>query len=229
MIDDPLPPGRSSTTCPLVPLIDSLRYHSEAIYIEGGSTTGPFVPFAAEQDAIGIFNSLRFAQFSAGRHFARLALRHLGLSNAAIPFDLNGVPIWPEGVSGSIAHKNSFSLAAVAHLTKHPSLGVDLERDEPRDEDAISRTIALPQELAQKPLFSDLGLLSPCTGLLSAKEATFKAAFPTLRLPIDWLDIQINMMASGSFHAAIGEGRGWSGCGFIATQNRWIATLAWSA
>lgn len=69
----------------------------------------------------------RQRQFAAGRWCARQALAAVGLPVAALPATARGVPRWPEGVRGSIAHTAGLAVAVAAPADAVVGLGVDVE------------------------------------------------------------------------------------------------------
>jgi 4'-phosphopantetheinyl transferase EntD len=106
--------------------------------------------------------------FAAGRNAARAALGQLGVQ-AVLPRRADGPPVWPAGLTGSIAHTGDWCLAAVARLSDVRAVGVDLERAGGLAPDLVSEVLS-PQEIAA------LGGDDP-TGWFSAKEAAYKAQF----------------------------------------------------
>ncbi len=171
----------------------------------------------------------RRAEFAAGRTCARMALRKLANLEASIGMDADGVPIWPTGIVGSITHKSFVCAAAVALSQNLSCLGMDLERDEGRDEDALATTIVAPSELHQLARIRAMGLVSPSTGLLAMKEAAYKAAFPRLRETLDWLDIDIQPGDDDSFVARIKTRSEWLGIGHLLTKDGWIFSTCWQS
>lgn len=120
--------------------------------------------------------------FEAGRQCAAAAVRALRGGPLATPVGRGaaGEPLWPEGLTGSITHKDGFVWAAVARTADALSLGIDAER---RIDDGcagrISRVVALPQE-------RDAGgsALAPALRialLFSIKESVFKCLYPLVR------------------------------------------------
>lgn len=69
----------------------------------------------------------RQREFAAGRCCARQALRAVGAPVDAVAADRDGVPRWPDGTAGSIAHKPGLAVALAAPTAVVAGLGVDLE------------------------------------------------------------------------------------------------------
>jgi enterobactin synthetase component D len=117
----------------------------------------------------------------AGRSCASEAIRRLtGLAGATIGTGDGGEPLWPEGTTGSITHKNGFVWAAVARLQNAAGLGIDVEQIvEPARAERMSRLVLLPEE---RNVGTDT--LDPAlrfTLIFSIKEAIFKCLYPIVR------------------------------------------------
>ena len=123
----------------------------------------------------------------AARIVARTLIARLGHGNAALPKSLEGLPIWPKGVLGSLAHDSSVAVAAVAPCEKLAGIGIDIEPAE-----------ALPAELLDFVLTQrERASLAadPCGGRLFfvAKEAVYKAVFPLDRQFLDHHDVEVDL------------------------------------
>ena len=117
----------------------------------------------------------RLAEFSAGRHAARLALAALGLPPVAIPMAADRAPVWPEGVAGSISHTRRACLAAAR---RGGGLGIDLEEDEDLPED-LWDSVLLPGERRWARGQAAPGRAAKL--VFSAKEAAYKAQYSRSR------------------------------------------------
>lgn len=125
----------------------------------------------------------------AARVLARQLLARLGAPCSALIKDDDGVPLWPPGFVGSLAHDSTHALAAVAREQDVWALGVDLEPDRPMAPELIE-LIATPAERAR---YDEDFLRGP--GLFVVKEAVFKAFFPRERRFLDYQDIEIDLDA----------------------------------
>ena len=87
-----------------------------------------------------------------------------------------GEPIWPDGIVGSVTHKNGTAIVAIAESKKYQSLGIDLEYLDPfRQRHIQSRVLtATEQELFENSNQSQMELLL----IFSAKESIYKAIYP---------------------------------------------------
>lgn len=141
--------------------------------------------FAAERRMLGGgVVARRAAEFAAGRHCARRALRQLGVEPAAILIGEGGAPQWPPGVTGSISHGADLAGAIVSRSGRYSGLGLDIERRGSLTPE-LHRLLFTEGERSS-PIDPDRGAL-----LFSAKEAVYKAAYPLLRRWIDFTDVTI--------------------------------------
>lgn len=117
----------------------------------------------------------RRAEFAAGRSAARAAMVELGVPPAAIPIGPDRAPVWPAGLTGSIAHCDGYCIAAVAYKDSIKTLGIDIEPATPLAPDLID-IICTPAERAWLTEQPDPGLTAKM--IFSAKEAVYKAQYP---------------------------------------------------
>lgn len=137
----------------------------------------------------------RRAEFAAGRSAARTAMAEIGVAPVAIPQDHDRAPIWPAGVSGSIAHCDTCCIAAVALKEHYAALGVDIEPATPLDVDLVA-VICTPTERAWLANEPDPGLAAKV--IFSAKEAVYKAQYPLTGKVIGFDAVTLEMTA-GAF------------------------------
>ena len=83
-----------------------------------------------------------------------------------------GEPIWPEGLVGSVTHKNGTAIVAIAECKKYQSLGIDLEYVDPLREHNIQSRVLTAAEQKFNQSQADLLLI------FSAKESIYKAIYP---------------------------------------------------
>lgn len=125
----------------------------------------------------------------AARIVARELLVRLGYAHAAIPKGASGEPIWPAGISGSIAHDDRIAVAAVGLERDIRAVGIDVEPAVPLPPEMLE-LIATPQELrriADDPLRGKL--------LFAAKEAVYKAVYPLDRVFLEFRDIEVDLVS----------------------------------
>jgi 4'-phosphopantetheinyl transferase EntD len=100
-----------------------------------------------------------------------------------------GMPQWPDGLVGSLAHDASIALAALARRTDFRSIGIDIEPAEPLEPDLID-LVATERERAdieRSPLQGRL--------LFAIKEAVYKAAYPLDRTFLEHHDVEVDLAA----------------------------------
>jgi len=134
----------------------------------------------------------------AARIVARTLLSRFGQAPCAIPKSTAGMPVWPEGIVGSLAHDAEVAVATVAALHEFQSVGIDIEPAEPLAPDLLS-IVATAKErdrIEDDPFRGRL--------LFSIKEAIYKAVYPLDRTFLDHHDVEVNL-ADGS--AVVRHGR----------------------
>ena len=122
----------------------------------------------------------------AARVVARDLMAQLGHPPLPILKGEGGMPIWPIGVVGSLAHDDRVAVAAVTNQRDASAFGIDVEPAEPLPPDVLE-VIATPRELSQiagHPLGGRL--------LFAAKEAVYKAVYPQDRAFLEFRDIEID-------------------------------------
>lgn len=129
--------------------------------------------------AVRDMSAKRRTEFVAGRACVAQSFQQMG-AIASFPLPVkNRLPVWPSGVLGSISHCDTIAVAMAAEESKYLALGVDVESlIEPTTVLDIQKTVCLSEEL------SSLARHVPCrvralTLLFSAKEALYKALFPS--------------------------------------------------
>jgi 4'-phosphopantetheinyl transferase EntD len=136
----------------------------------------------------------RRAEFAAGRSAARAAMADIGLAPVAIPQGHDRAPIWPEGLSGSIAHCETCCIAAIAVKEHYKTLGVDIEPATPLAPDLVE-VICTAQERAWLADEPNPGLAAKV--IFSAKEAIYKAQYPLTGRVIGFDAVTLEMTAGG--------------------------------
>lgn len=138
----------------------------------------------------------RHHEFAAGRRAARLAMAQLGLQATAIPQGKQRAPVWPVGLTGSIAHCDTACIAAISRT--HRSMGIDIEPDTPLDTDLIP-IICSPRE--QEWLHSLPATLRGTSAkrIFCAKEAAYKAQFPLTGQVIGFTALEVTLARDNTF------------------------------
>jgi 4'-phosphopantetheinyl transferase EntD len=123
----------------------------------------------------------------AARIVARQLLARLGHAGFALCRGDSGEPLWPVGITGSLAHDDRVAIAAVGWQREIGTVGIDIEPAVPLRLDVLE-LIATPEELrkiADDPLRGKL--------LFAAKEAVYKACYPLDGVFLEFHDIEVDL------------------------------------
>jgi 4'-phosphopantetheinyl transferase EntD len=123
----------------------------------------------------------------AARIVARQLLTQLGYPASALPKSASGAPVWPAGVTGSLAHDSRVAIAAVGLSRDVGALGIDVEPAELLPSELLD-LVATPRErlrMADDPYHGRL--------LFVAKEAVYKAVYPLDQTFLEHHDVEINL------------------------------------
>ena len=125
----------------------------------------------------------------AARIVARKLLSHFGQAPSAIPKSAAGVPVWPQGIVGSLAHDSQVAVAAVATRRAFLNIGVDIEPAEPLDPDLLDMvaTVKERERILDDPYQGRL--------LFAVKEAIYKAVYPLDGTFLDHHDVEVSLPA----------------------------------
>jgi 4'-phosphopantetheinyl transferase EntD len=149
--------------------------------------------FPGEAAAIVHAVDKRRREFIAGRACARRAMEALGCTPAAVLQGEDRVPVWPEGLVGSITHTDTWCAVAVARVADgFRALGLDIEPAEPVASDLLD-AICLPEErryLEAQPAERS-GLLGKL--IFSAKECAFKCQYVLSRTLLDFHAMHVHL------------------------------------
>jgi 4'-phosphopantetheinyl transferase EntD len=123
----------------------------------------------------------------------------MGLNGVAVLRASSGAPVWPSGITGSLAHDDEMAVAAVAPVSHIASLGIDVEPAHPLPDDIFAlvatgadRADPVNRHLAGRILFS-------------AKEAVYKAVYPLDREVLGYEDIVVDL-TTGAAMTKTGRG-----------------------
>lgn len=135
----------------------------------------------------------RVREFTAGRHIARQAMRHMGVAAASIPVADNRCPVWPRGVVGSISHTNDTVGIALAKSHDYVSVGFDIETAGAVTTDLYDMVLTDGEkEYTDRNAGSDLATLIFC-----CKESVYKAVYPLVGEFLEFQDIEISLADDG--------------------------------
>lgn len=142
---------------------------------------------------------VRRAEFGDARWCAHSALSHLGCGgDAPILKGERGMPLWPEGVVGSVTHTDGFRAAVVAPTRSVRSIGLDAEPAEPLP-DNVLESIARPAEIEQLDELRAAGVHCADRLLFCAKESTYKSWFPMTHRFLDFDGAEVDIREDGTF------------------------------
>lgn len=165
-------------------------------------------------------------EFHTGRRLARAALAELGCTATAIPADGHRVPVWPPGFTGTISHSRNLCIAHVGSTHDLIGLGVDVELRKSLSADVASRICRADENPGRS---GEAALMH-----FVAKEAFYKAYFPSARTFLEYHDVHIEFHeTSGTFRAclmannkpALAGRRSFTG--HIAPLDDYIAAALW--
>ena len=125
----------------------------------------------------------------AARIVGRALLKQLGLPESPLPKRVSGVPLWPDGVTGSFAHDQTVAVAALGLRKNVGAIGIDIEPATMLPDDMFD-LVTTPTERGN--ITSD-----PYHGRLffTAKEAVYKAVHPLDGKFLDYHDIEVDLDA----------------------------------
>lgn len=118
----------------------------------------------------------RQGEYASGRVCARAAMHQLGLVAASITRTIDGTPVWPTGVTGSISHTRDTCIAVAARQDGGgpEAVGVDVEIID-RVHGAVERRILVDDERRWiEQLDGTARRLAPAA-VFATKEAFYKA------------------------------------------------------
>ncbi len=135
-------------------------------------------------------------EFHTGRRLARIALAQLGCAPATIPADERRVPVWPPGFVGSISHSSTLCVAHVGRNRDLVGIGVDVEPHKSLSAEVASRICRADENPDRSGTAAVLHFV--------AKEAFYKAYFPSARVFLEYHDVRIEPDETrGTFQASI--------------------------
>ena len=153
----------------------------------------PLEKTLASQAVVG-----RKAELGDARWCAHQALAEVGAPGGEpILRGERGMPLWPEGYTGSITHTEGLRAAAAAPLASVCSIGLDAEPAE-KLPDEVLPMIARSSELLQLGELQAGGVAAADRLLFCAKEATYKAWFPMTRRWLGFEDAEISLRLDGT-------------------------------
>ncbi|MFM7120724.1 MAG: 4'-phosphopantetheinyl transferase, partial [Gammaproteobacteria bacterium] len=138
------------------------------------------------------FKASRRATFATGRTLARSAMTEIGVAAGSVLRAPDGAPVWPSDCLGSISHSRAWVAAVAAQRNAYHGLGVDIEQRARVREHLFRRILTLHErdELSRMPVADQA---ERATWIFSAKEAVYKAVYPTLRRYIGFEAVEVHV------------------------------------
>lgn len=151
----------------------------------------------------------RQREYRAGRHHARTALRQLGVVAPKVLRGDDGLPLFPEGWSGTISHTGRQQTLAAAVVCSSPHrVGLDVEERKALS-DAMIRIVLSPQERevwARQKLQAERGESETAVLAFSMKEAFYKTVYPATGVYLGFHEVTVRLgEEAGTFTACILE------------------------
>lgn len=151
-----------------------------------------------EQSLVSQSVDSRKAEFGDARWCAHQALRDAGYAGPEpILRGVKGMPLWPEGFTGSMTHTTGFRAAVAAPEGHIRSVGLDAEPAEPLPE-GVLQMIARSGEIPQLERMKQQGIHIADRLLFCAKEATYKAWFPLTHRWLGFEQAEIDIRDDGT-------------------------------
>ena len=152
----------------------------------------------AEQQLVQNAADRRKVDFGDSRWCAHQAMRPLS-EDQPIMRGARGMPIFPNGVTGSLTHTEGFRAALVGRSQRWRSLGIDAEPARKLPDGVLQAIANRQEERRLSKLVVDHGQEFAETVLFSAKEATYKAWFPLTHRFLDFDQADIDVRTDGTF------------------------------
>ncbi len=146
----------------------------------------------------------RQAEFACGRSFARRAFSALGAAPGPLLRDADRVPLWPNGLTGSISHTRNYCAVAVVRSTAMAAIGIDVEDINRVRPDLFSYFLTSHEIATNLQGFDAEQQQRRGAAIFSAKEALYKCLQRPTRTKFGFHDVASDLdEASESFEASL--------------------------
>lgn len=132
----------------------------------------------------------RQREYAAGRQLFRHLLADRAEAAAPLINDADRVPVWPDGIVGAITHCDTLCAVALARSADTVGLGIDVEPARPLPAD-IHRLVLREAEYAALGELPTAWHALGATLTFCAKEALYKALYPTTREFLDFQQVEL--------------------------------------
>lgn len=193
-------PNRPRILSPLPSWIASHQATARYMPLDGSALSGLDVSVPpALRNAV----PKRIGEYRAGRTCAHAAISAMDTPVVGDEIQLHDwpilgpdrAPIWPSGITGSLTHSDAFVICVIAASTSFYGIGVDLEPATPDLEMAdIADSVCRPEERAL--VANTCWSASRVTVLFSAKEAIFKALYPSLKRFVGFDEVRLTSITN---------------------------------
>lgn len=161
--------------------------------------------FPEEEELVARAVPKRRNDFATARACARRAMGRLGLEPVAVLHGKRGMPLWPEGVVGSLTHCEGYRAAALARAGDVLSLGIDAEPHAPLP-DGVAEMVVLPSERERFAAGGEAGQIHWDRLLFSAKESVFKTWYPLTLTELDFEEADLTFHQESREDGRVGGG-----------------------
>lgn len=184
---------------------DPQKYH-DVLAVEWG------IPLPARlQQAV----TKRRAEYLASRLLVRSVMTELGIADFILTNASDRSPCWPAGVQASLSH--SAGVVVVAATRQRCAVGVDVEQL--MSETTAQETAELLMNAQEQQLLQTLpvSFSTAATLLFSLKESLYKALWPQLHQPMDFLDAALVSVDFAQQRATLQLAQDFGGCFAMGT------------
>lgn len=148
---------------------------------------------AEEKPLVASAVESRQREFATGRVLARRLLRRSGRQDGPLLRDQDRLPVWPQGIVGSVTHCEGLCIVAIASARVQRGIGLDVEPDE-GVRAGVDRVVCRGAEHDWVNAAEDADACSRRVKLIfSIKEATYKAFYPELRTFWSFQDVGVEV------------------------------------
>lgn len=156
----------------------------------------------AERELVAKAVDRRKADFGDARWCAHQALAAFD-ADQVIVRDERGMPLFPQGMVGSLTHTQGFRAALVGSTMQWRSLGIDAEPAAPLPGGVLESIASAAEQRSIRRAEREHGLQYLDTVLFSAKETTYKAWYPLAKRFLDFDEAAVTIFPDGRFISSI--------------------------
>ena len=132
----------------------------------------------------------RQREFTAGRVLARTLARQLGVEYCSLIRQQDRTPAWPETLTGSITHCQTYCAVAVGRKELYPAVGLDIETIG-RVELDLWESVFTEREIEYLETLPTEQAVYAATAIFSAKESYYKFQYNYTQAWVEFHDIEV--------------------------------------